>query len=143
MVQPKGFTETFKLYSYQLDAISFMKEIENSPPKSKRVDKNRLITALFLAYEFSVLTPWRLSRLDYVFDLHNEKTIHADELEQHDKIGKLTVGKGGILADEVGLGKTSESTYNQELVTPREFNSLFSSRFGPHQSCAERSARIQ
>lgn len=56
-----------------------------------------------------MLTPWRASRLDYVFDLQHEKIIHADDLEQHDKIGKLTAGKGGILADEMGLGKTSES----------------------------------
>jgi SNF2 family DNA or RNA helicase len=67
-------------------------------------------SVLFLAYEFSVLTPWRQSRLDYVFDLQGEKIIHADYLEQHDKIGKMKAcGRGGILADEMGLGKTSES----------------------------------
>jgi len=33
IVQPQGITDRFKLYPYQLDAVSFMKEIENTASK--------------------------------------------------------------------------------------------------------------
>ncbi len=85
-----------------------------------------------------------MSRLDYAFDLENGKIIHADDLEQHDKIGKFTAAKGGILSDEMGLGKTIESTYDHLEIFLHMRSTYFfcSSRVSPRESSSRKYSGI-
>ncbi len=97
MEPPKGLKEGFKFHRYQLDAISWMKSIENN------VDKE---------FKYCDLVPWRASRTSLLFDLHNEKIVLPDKADEY--IGSLK-SKGGVLADVVGLGKTVECKRHRTL----------------------------
>ncbi len=54
------------------------------------------------------LTPWRASRANLLFDLHNEKILTPEAV--NDYIGTFK-SHGGVLADAVGLGKTLECMF--------------------------------
>eukprot|EP00029_Vermamoeba_vermiformis_P000823 TRINITY_DN11008_c0_g1_i1.p1 TRINITY_DN11008_c0_g1~~TRINITY_DN11008_c0_g1_i1.p1 ORF type:complete len:857 (+),score=187.90 TRINITY_DN11008_c0_g1_i1:110-2680(+) len=87
---PKGLKEGFKWHRYQLECISWMKSIEDN------IDKE---------FKYCDLTPWRASRANLLFDLHNEKILTPEAV--NDYIGTFK-SHGGVLADAVGLGKTLE-----------------------------------
>jgi SNF2 family DNA or RNA helicase len=85
--QPEGFKDEIKLYKYQLDAISWMKSVED----------NKDGLPYFTAY------PWRRAKTDLIFDLTKKEIV--TNLEAYVDVAKP---KGGVLADEMGLGKTME-----------------------------------
>jgi SNF2 family DNA or RNA helicase len=57
-------------------------------------------------FKYCDLVPWRASRSNLLFDLHNGKILTPEAVS--DYIGSFK-SRGGILADAVGLGKTLES----------------------------------
>eukprot|EP00029_Vermamoeba_vermiformis_P008911 TRINITY_DN4297_c1_g1_i1.p1 TRINITY_DN4297_c1_g1~~TRINITY_DN4297_c1_g1_i1.p1 ORF type:complete len:1047 (+),score=234.72 TRINITY_DN4297_c1_g1_i1:95-3235(+) len=85
--QPEGFKDEIKLYKYQLDAISWMKSVED----------NKDGLPYFTAY------PWRRAKTELVFDVAKKQIV--TDLEAYVDVAKP---KGGVLADEMGLGKTME-----------------------------------
>jgi SNF2 family DNA or RNA helicase len=88
---PKGLKDGFKFHRYQLEAISWMRSIENNTDKE---------------FKYCDLMPWRGSRSKIILvDLHNRKFVSSTKIDEY--IGSLK-SKGGILADAVGLGKTLE-----------------------------------
>jgi SNF2 family DNA or RNA helicase len=88
--QPNEIAASIKLHNYQLDAISWMKSIENETD---------------IPFKYCDLVPWRSARIDALFDLHNGRAVSPEKAGEY--IGEMK-SKGGILADEMGLGKTIE-----------------------------------
>jgi SNF2 family DNA or RNA helicase len=97
--QPEGFKD-IKLYKYQLDAISWMKSIENDLSKNG------------IAYCSAL--PWRQARSDIMLygnpsDYYGQKEfVLPEDVSKH--VSNI-IPRGGILADEMGLGKTMEGTH--------------------------------
>ncbi len=95
--QPEGF-KGIKLYKYQLDAISWMKGVENDLMKS--------------GISFCRAIPWRTARSDILLrngsDFYGKEFVLPESASSH--VSVLTP-RGGILADEMGLGKTMEGMF--------------------------------
>jgi SNF2 family DNA or RNA helicase len=112
---PAGLKEGFKWHRYQLEGISWMKSIEENTDKELK---------------YCDLVPWRASRSNLLFDLHNEKILTPEAVS--DYIGSFK-SRGGILADAVGLGKTLEMIglvlATQDMTLPEfDENGLFNSK---------------
>jgi len=89
--EPKGFREDFTLKQHQLDALSFMVSVE------QRINSG-------MKMEYCTAIPWWSARSAYYFDMKTNKFVHTSE--RH-KYMQSIQPKGGILADEEGLGKTA------------------------------------
>jgi SNF2 family DNA or RNA helicase len=87
--QPDGLK--LQLYKYQLDALTWMKIVEED--------------SVALGLKHSTLVPWRTGETKILFNLMDQDFVEPTtaNLQKHTKNLKP---KGGILADEMGLGKT-------------------------------------
>lgn len=83
--QPAGLREGLNLYKYQLDAVSWMKSIEED------IDAK-------IPYKYTSMVPWRSARTEILFDVENQKCVACDRISEHTK---TFYPKGAILADEV------------------------------------------
>eukprot|EP00026_Physarum_polycephalum_P002825 Phypoly_transcript_02834.p1 GENE.Phypoly_transcript_02834~~Phypoly_transcript_02834.p1 ORF type:complete len:446 (+),score=62.19 Phypoly_transcript_02834:172-1338(+) len=83
--QPNGFRDGLKLHKYQIEALSWMLHFEKNPE----------------IRDTSHLLAWRSRDFTTIMDIHSQKWVQGLPLPyiQHRS-------KGGILADETGLGKT-------------------------------------
>eukprot|EP01127_Copromyxa_protea_P004061 TRINITY_DN1385_c1_g1_i1.p1 TRINITY_DN1385_c1_g1~~TRINITY_DN1385_c1_g1_i1.p1 ORF type:complete len:391 (-),score=99.57 TRINITY_DN1385_c1_g1_i1:71-1243(-) len=89
--QPEGLKEGIKLHKYQLDAVSWMKWVENSEPRK---------------FEFCYLAPWTGARSGLLLNPRDSTFVPCDQVGKHvDSVAY----SGGVLADEMGLGKTMET----------------------------------
>jgi SNF2 family DNA or RNA helicase len=94
--QPDGF-KGIKLYKYQLDAISWMKSVEND-----------LINN---SISFCRAIPWRQARSDVMLYGNPQDYSGKREFVLPENVSSYVSKfkpRGGILADEMGLGKTME-----------------------------------
>lgn len=101
--QPSSFREGLHLYKYQLDAVSWMKSVEEDVAAGNNQSLpvlHRVIDIVFsgLEYSFVQLAPWRAARTEILFDEHKRKMATYDQIPNF--IQKF-VPKGGVLADEV------------------------------------------
>lgn len=64
----------------------------------------------YSAFKYCDLVPWRASRTNLLYDLHNKKAVLPNAASEY--IGTVKA-KGGVLADVVGLGKTVECKSNR------------------------------
>jgi len=91
--QPLGLAKKIKLYKYQLDAVNWMKSVEQD------VDAG-------FEYSYTTLVPWRSAKTSILFDMkEKKKSILVKNVKN---FIEKTIPRGGILADEMGLGKTVE-----------------------------------
>lgn len=112
--QPPGFKESTKLYKYQLDALSWMKAVEEDINAGKTVVSVHHQKGM--TYKYCPLIPWRAAKTGLLFDFSNvdsPRLVTCDEIPKHVKSFQP---KGAVLADEVGLGKTLESN-NDDIIT--------------------------
>eukprot|EP00029_Vermamoeba_vermiformis_P009184 TRINITY_DN4500_c0_g1_i2.p1 TRINITY_DN4500_c0_g1~~TRINITY_DN4500_c0_g1_i2.p1 ORF type:complete len:980 (+),score=214.26 TRINITY_DN4500_c0_g1_i2:150-3089(+) len=86
--QPDGFKTDINLFKYQLDAVTWMKSIENNADQD---------------VSFCTALRWRGSKV--YFDFANKQLVAPDYLKNFIFTENI---RGGILGDEVGLGKTFE-----------------------------------
>eukprot|EP01103_Thecamoeba_quadrilineata_P004931 TRINITY_DN1479_c0_g2_i3.p1 TRINITY_DN1479_c0_g2~~TRINITY_DN1479_c0_g2_i3.p1 ORF type:complete len:989 (-),score=204.70 TRINITY_DN1479_c0_g2_i3:614-3580(-) len=106
--QPIRFRAGLELHKYQLEAVSWMKSVEEDSQ---------------IAYEYIDLTPWRSANCSLLFDLRPKpndlgpEPIHFFYPKEYpsvvtlvdlDKFKRAFTTKGGVLGDEMGLGKTIE-----------------------------------
>eukprot|EP00026_Physarum_polycephalum_P002152 Phypoly_transcript_02157.p1 GENE.Phypoly_transcript_02157~~Phypoly_transcript_02157.p1 ORF type:complete len:976 (+),score=126.80 Phypoly_transcript_02157:57-2930(+) len=92
--QPDGFSHDFKLKQHQLEAVGWMKNIEQN--KS-------------VGFECTDLIEWRTSKSQLRFvskgASSSEGVVFPSQFANHTK---RVCAQGGVLADEMGLGKTIE-----------------------------------
>eukprot|EP01128_Nolandella_sp_AFSM9_P010099 TRINITY_DN692_c0_g2_i1.p1 TRINITY_DN692_c0_g2~~TRINITY_DN692_c0_g2_i1.p1 ORF type:complete len:1230 (-),score=332.21 TRINITY_DN692_c0_g2_i1:54-3488(-) len=86
--QAPGFVEKIKLHKYQLDAVSWMKSVE----------EGRKI-------QFCDLAAWSGSRSSLLFDFRSSSFKLLDDIKDRTF---FATSRGGVLGDEMGLGKTTE-----------------------------------
>eukprot|EP01103_Thecamoeba_quadrilineata_P004929 TRINITY_DN1479_c0_g1_i2.p1 TRINITY_DN1479_c0_g1~~TRINITY_DN1479_c0_g1_i2.p1 ORF type:complete len:1029 (-),score=183.17 TRINITY_DN1479_c0_g1_i2:146-3232(-) len=101
--QPNGFRSGLELHKYQLEAVTWMKSVEEDSQN---------------AYNYIDLTPWRSANCSLLFDLRPKDNSDMFSFPEEypkvvsfphlDKFKRTFTSKGGILADEMGLGKTIE-----------------------------------
>ena len=83
--QPTGLRDGLNLYKYQLDAVAWMKSIED--------DVNDEFD-----FKYCTLIPWRSAKTDILFDISARKFVTFDDISNH--LSTFSP-KGAVLADEV------------------------------------------
>ena len=83
--QPSGFREGLNLYQYQLDAVTWMKSVEDDICNERD-------------FSYCHLVPWRSAKSDILWDSRSGEFVTYADVQK-----SLTafIPKGGILADEV------------------------------------------
>lgn len=90
--QPEGLRDGLNLYKYQLDAVAWMKSIEDEVKEGAKFKQCSLI-------------PWRSAKTEVLYDTKSKEFVTFDEIPKY--IHEFSP-KGGALADEVSLLSSSE-----------------------------------
>ena len=135
--QPIGLAKSVSLYKYQLDAVNWMKSVEEDigvgasfvsisfpSPISHPDPSNTNLSFLHPAgFDYTDLIPWSEGRSSLLFDAtennnnnnnnnegeaqSNKCNMKAVRVEEVARYRKKCYPRGGILADEMGLGYVS------------------------------------
>mmetsp|Transcript_8090 Transcript_8090/g.11129 ORF Transcript_8090/g.11129 Transcript_8090/m.11129 type:complete len:960 (+) Transcript_8090:695-3574(+) len=92
LLQLTGLRNSLKLYKYQLDAVIWMKSIEDDIKEG-------------VTFQESFLLPWRSAKTKVLLNITSHKFVTSDEVPNN---VRNVNPKGGVLGDDRGLGKTVE-----------------------------------